>query len=229
MARIKKMDKVRLFVDELNNTKPIEIPSDFDKITFTQNKLIQKCLFIYFWLYGIPKDVVIDENPHECQFDCFCQMLSLCHYIFHDTNISIKFNKKIYPLIDLIYKNKQERLFCKMLFQKAKQEIKTFREMEFISFALFFSRMLKSMKFKKHDYVQTKNKILQLRARDVINKLNLKYDVDDMFETPVNVDIYSWFHGNFESGVENIFQGLIPEMSHTELFRVIKQLKKELK
>lgn len=223
----RKIDKIRLFVDKLNISKPYAKYKFDVNFPWTDNEIIRKCLFIYFWLFGPPK------LSHEIQFERFCEILSLCHYVFFKENISIDINSRIYELLEKIYKKQLERDFCKFLFQKQKENIKTFKEMEFLSFTLFFSRILKAMKFREHKYIQLKNKNLKLKTREAVMNLNLhsdKYDVDEMFEMPISVSVYDWFNGNFESGVENIFQGSIPlEMNDKDLYNVIQIMQKELK
>ncbi len=79
--------------------------------------------------------------------------------------------------------------------------------------------------------IETKKTNLRNRILDTLKKMNVnKYNLEEVFSKPLEVDVFSHFNGKFESGIENIFQGVIPkDMTEEELYKVINTMKNEIK
>jgi hypothetical protein len=211
-----KLDSISVSINKTNEVRP------------SKNKDIEES----------KETFLFKKENHKEQVKNFCNILNLSHYIFYNKYFDdIKINEKIYIVCDKIYKNNLEYNIGIILYSFVKKNLNSYKEIEFISFTYFFTKLLLIMKFKIDDYIrfETLETKLKDRLKDYIDKLSTKkrtkyiHNIDHLFKKPLDTSIYTHINGNFESGIPNIFYNTVPKnLSEEELYSLIKKMKKDL-
>lgn len=183
--------------------------------------LLEKTIFIYFLNYN-KKDI-------EKSVKNFIKIFRLSKYIYFNKYPSIDVFEDDISKIESIYKEyKVISVYAVKLFKEVSNKIDSFNEMEFISFMYHIVPRLKKYNIDKDEYSDEYK--IKKRLIHILNKLNIKENIDDMFQKNVENGLYSLFNGPFESGIENIFVDSIPKnFTENDLYNNILKLYKEIK
>jgi hypothetical protein len=189
-------------------------------IDMFENELLSNCVFMFFLYFN---------NVNNKSVTQFRKMVLFCYKIFFNSKIQIK--ETTTKMIEQLKKIKDKEKFYQNEYSYVFHNVKDFKEIEFLSFTYYMLYFIKKYKLKKYKINSNKMSTLKERTMEILQLMNEldKNNINKIFRRKKNVDIFSHFNDNFESGIPNIFSGSIPTyITEDKLYKFIKQLSNEI-